>query len=428
MKAFLIFSILLAQSISFAAAKKNVCSITINSSDEINVFKSKLSPDEFNFIELTENQKGSTDWFKNSCASKVECDILLISGHFGGTFFGQSGLTLSINELEKASCSSECDGIIKKPKEVFLFGCNTLAGKNADPRTPEEYIQALVNDSFTLSEAQQVAAFLHSPVGSRISYRMSQTFNKTPRIYGFNGRSPLGKYTGPLVKNYFQAQAKTQISYSNYLDTLNTDINGPLSRIFAGSAMVQEKGGSLNKTELSPVCYLSPSNTSTPRTVKLQWIADKLEQSESLELMTYFTDFFKEQKFQKNWTEEEQAIIAKIRDNQTLITKLGEILAVEKDWLKRSQAEVLEFMKVTGLMDAKKYNASIMNLLNINKPNLTDDEMRFICGLHVHAEEITLSDLNDSQWNNQNFRYAVSCLKPMSQQIWNKLNRYDKTY
>ena len=31
--------------------------------------------------------------------------------------------------LEEASCNNSCDGILKKPKEVFFFTCNVLAGK-----------------------------------------------------------------------------------------------------------------------------------------------------------------------------------------------------------------------------------------------------------------------------------------------------------
>ncbi len=112
--------------------KKTVCSMVINSADEINAFKSALSPNAFDFVELTQNKKDSADWFRNSCAAKIQSDILVISGHFAGTFFGESGLNLPINDLESASCRSECDGILKRPKEVFLFGCNTLAGKKAD--------------------------------------------------------------------------------------------------------------------------------------------------------------------------------------------------------------------------------------------------------------------------------------------------------
>ncbi|MFZ4403156.1 MAG: hypothetical protein ACOYOK_03560, partial [Pseudobdellovibrionaceae bacterium] len=88
---------------SSSVGKKTVCSITINSDQEINAFKKNLSPDLWNFVELTtlkaDGPSGSSgtsdedskkDWMKNACAAKPACDILLISGHFGGSFFGKS--------------------------------------------------------------------------------------------------------------------------------------------------------------------------------------------------------------------------------------------------------------------------------------------------------------------------------------------------
>ena len=172
-------------------AKKTVCSITINSNDEVEAAKKMLPAQDFDFIELT--QMGGDDWFKRACEKKVSCDVLIVSGHFGGTFFGSSQKTLPISELESESCSNQCDSILKQPKEVFLFGCNTLAGKNQDKRTPEQYREVLMQDGFTAAQAEQVVAFRYSPIGINFSSRMAHIFRNTSRIYGFNSVSPLGK-------------------------------------------------------------------------------------------------------------------------------------------------------------------------------------------------------------------------------------------
>ena len=127
--------------------KPTICTVTINSSEEKEVFQSHLGED-FNFVELTDFATRSVldtgygnipqgpeiynDWFLRACQKGVECDILVISGHFGGSFFGSSGLHLGLTELQSRSCQQACDGILKKPKEVFLFGCNTTAGKDQD--------------------------------------------------------------------------------------------------------------------------------------------------------------------------------------------------------------------------------------------------------------------------------------------------------
>ena len=88
---------------------------------------------------------GEGDWFDKACASGIRCDQLVISGHFGGTFFGMSGNALSLSTLEAKGCSKSCEGILSHPYEVFLFGCNTLSGKEKDSRTPEQHLQILQN-------------------------------------------------------------------------------------------------------------------------------------------------------------------------------------------------------------------------------------------------------------------------------------------
>ena len=45
-----------------------------------------LSPGDYNFVELVE--RGRPDWLASACQQKVQCDSLIISGHFdGGTEF-----------------------------------------------------------------------------------------------------------------------------------------------------------------------------------------------------------------------------------------------------------------------------------------------------------------------------------------------------
>src|SRR2546425_12612373 len=68
------------------ADKKTVCTITVNSPDEKEIFRRNLSRDDFQFVELVE--RGRPDWLESACRKGVRCDVLLISGHFdGGTEF-----------------------------------------------------------------------------------------------------------------------------------------------------------------------------------------------------------------------------------------------------------------------------------------------------------------------------------------------------
>ena len=207
-----------------AIAKYQVCSITINSSSEIEVFKQFLSPDEFQFVELlpskvNEEQDHSSHWFNTACEKNYKCDILVVSGHFGGTFFGESGYALPTEILEEKTCQNKCHGILSNVKEIFLFGCNTLASKKKDTRTYQDYLQVLLDDGMARETAERVVASRYSPLETPFYARMNFIFSGSNTIYGFDQLSPLGKHIRNPLKNYFQSINKNFGSYSKYLKT-----------------------------------------------------------------------------------------------------------------------------------------------------------------------------------------------------------------
>lgn len=170
----------LAAVLSFAAnaATKTVCTITVNSADEREIFKRQLPPGDYKFVELVE--RGRSDWLASACQAKVSCDALIISGHFDGgdefyTDSNDKSEYLSVAEMEKASCSESCPGVFANLKEVYLFGCNTLKP------LPEQH--ALSNRD-----------------------RMRHIFKDVPVIYGFSSKAPLGRYAGPVLEKWLQTQ------------------------------------------------------------------------------------------------------------------------------------------------------------------------------------------------------------------------------
>lgn len=197
---------------------KTVCTVTINSTEEQNIFRKKLEPQGFVFIELldyaSDPKNHSRDWLDKACEAGVECDVLLISGHFGGAFFGKSGFNLSLDRLEEASCNSKCDGILKNPKEVYLMGCNTLRGKETDFRTPEEYYRALVDHDVEPSVATQVVAAASSPLGFSNKDRMQRSFEGVPLIYGFSSVAPSGANVQSTLSQYLDSVP----DYAKHLD------------------------------------------------------------------------------------------------------------------------------------------------------------------------------------------------------------------
>jgi hypothetical protein len=170
------------------AEKKTVCTITVNSPDEKETFRKWLPKDQYQFVELVE--KGRDDWLGSSCQKGIQCDALIISGHFnaGETFYSDNIARddhLRVDELERASCSNSCPGLFAKLKEVYLFGCESL---NPD------------------------ATKYQSAYGESGRERMRRLFGNVPAIYGFSGAAPVGATAGALLSRYFGSGGGAEIA------------------------------------------------------------------------------------------------------------------------------------------------------------------------------------------------------------------------
>ncbi|HET9578947.1 MAG TPA: hypothetical protein VFP44_14020 [Usitatibacter sp.] len=179
-------ALLIAVAPAFLAAEvqaqpRTVCTVTVNSADEKETIRQRLPKGEYNFVELVE--KGRPDWLRSSCQKKVSCDVLVISGHFnaGDTFYSDQmdrNEYLSVDELERASCSASCPTLFSHLKEVYLFGCESL---NPD------------------------ATKYSSSYGESGRDRMRRIFPNVPSIYGFYSSAPVGPTAAMLLNRYFDA-------------------------------------------------------------------------------------------------------------------------------------------------------------------------------------------------------------------------------
>lgn len=211
-------------------SKYTVCTVTINSDDERTVFQKHLKKKDFDFVELTgkrfssatekKEQEGEDpeDWFDNACKSGVQCDILLVSGHFAGGFFGENGFELPLINLQRHSCAEDCPGILKSPKEVFLMGCNTLAEREKDARTPEQYLRVLLDDGIPRSTAERVVEARYGIFSTSFKSSMRRVFAGVPHLYGFSSVGPSGKSVKGFLNNYF----KSKKDYGQHLDLIAT--------------------------------------------------------------------------------------------------------------------------------------------------------------------------------------------------------------
>ncbi len=198
---------------ALAADRKTVCTITVNSPDEGDIFKKYLPKVEYDFVELVE--RGRPDWLASACRAGVKCDLLLISGHFdGGTEFYTDRLDarefLPVDEMEKVGCSDSCPGLFSQLKEVYLFGCNTLNGE-AMRSASAEIGRSLVRAGHSPADAENLSRMLAERHGESNRDRMRHIFKDVPVIYGFSSKAPLGRSAGPLLERYFQAGAAAEV-------------------------------------------------------------------------------------------------------------------------------------------------------------------------------------------------------------------------
>ena len=200
-----------------AMAVKTVCTITVNSPDEKQTMQSRLPKGEYRFVELV--QKGREDWLRNSCSQGVQCDVLVVSGHFnaGDTFYSDrldNPDHLAIDELERAACSGSCPGLFSRLKEVYLFGCESL---NPD------------------------ASKYASSQGESGRGRMRRIFSGVPSIYGFSSSAPVGPTAAMLLNRYFDAGGAGAFATGGH--------NSRLLSVFSRNAMTRVSGAGNERAE-----------------------------------------------------------------------------------------------------------------------------------------------------------------------------------
>jgi len=192
---------------------QTVCTITVNSADEKEMFRRYMPASKARFVELIE--RGRPDWLASACQSAIACDVLIISGHYDGYnhFFSENLETpeyLPVDELERVSCSGSCQGLFAQLKEVHLFGCNTL-NRDAQNNAGAEVVRSLLREGLSLKAALQQQRSLNAGHGESSRDRMRQVFKDVPVIYGFSTLAPLGPVAASTLDGYFRRQGAREI-------------------------------------------------------------------------------------------------------------------------------------------------------------------------------------------------------------------------
>jgi len=194
------------------AAKRTVCTITVNSANEKEAFRRHLPKDQYEFVELLE--RGRADWLESACRRQVHCDVLIVSGHFNGVEFYSDQVdiddSLPIQEMERASCSASCPGLFSQVKEVYMFGCNSLNPESI-PSVAAEIQKSLERSGQSPAEAARAARTLAARHPQSIRDAARRLFVDVHAIYGFSSVAPLGPTAASLIDRYFQSSPGERI-------------------------------------------------------------------------------------------------------------------------------------------------------------------------------------------------------------------------
>ncbi|HET7792425.1 MAG TPA: hypothetical protein VFL64_03475 [Rhizobacter sp.] len=253
-------------------AKQTVCTITVNSPDEKEVFRRHLPESKFNFVELVE--RGRSDWLASSCKAATACDVLVVSGHFDGDneFFSdqvESHELLAVSELERASCSRSCPSMFSQLKEVYLFGCNTLNHK-PQSSVSADTVRDYVRDGRTAGDAERRMQTLNVSHGQSSYDRMRLLFRGVPAIYGFASTAPLGPTAAATLSKYFQGGGRSLVGTGR--------IDPNLLRAFSVYSMASARGITSNDPNIQDrrdMCQFADDRL--PISAKLDFVHDVMQ-------------------------------------------------------------------------------------------------------------------------------------------------------
>lgn len=427
-------------------ADKTLCTIQLNSANEINHFTSNYQKLGYKRVELTElisksksnseiqynpeegDDQSGTQWFDYACKSQIQCDILIISGHFGGKFFGdQTELVLPVSELETKSCQNTCSGILNAPREVYLFGCNTLAGKVNSGLTPEQYRSNLRRHRADIPEnlVEQLVAIKFSPIGTSFYNTMRRIFTGPKIIYGFSDTAPKGRDIEPILSQYFSQYPPNESRLDQQMQILNranseelqkTTFNEPFMKIlkmYETSHAVAQTTGLLSNDPGVPIrnlmCQFHDENKSNLEKLKLTNLM--IEKNQILEFAMPILKFF--DAFQdiqeKRFSNEEYSEVQKIIKNMNLkdlLLKTTNNLTM----LPEMQQRLYSFYVKIGWMSVSEQKQNNYEIIkNLFKP-LTSTSKDTLCSIPLGRNILQPELFKDLPKLSKLEREAIRCI------------------
>lgn len=427
------FGILLSFATTSASAKYNICTITLNSKEEIDLFKKNLNPNVFSFVELTDLASSKSEpeavkgvlwpiegWFNKVCELETNCDALIISSHqWEGKFFGEaksSSFRLSADLLQEKKYQNSCGSFFKKIKQVYLFGCNTLTKNDGDYTSFESYLDYLAYDNHTENLSEQLPE-AHTKFGRAPPsnfFIMRSIFSDTKKIFGFSKRSPVGKDLVPSLNKFFEQMSSAQFEMSLEKDTNNDDFNSVLLKQMSAHNMVATTGfNSDNKIELERIEFLNQMRS--PRisfSEKLIILKNRLnaDLEKNIDINTILNLIWPKDK--TKMTTEQLNQVEFYRDNQKAFDAFNERIKKSKAF--GEKLDLVYIGNYLGLYDFENTRELQKYILaQYLKPNMSKLDTEIVCNVMTFQRPLLLEpqELAIGANSSANYREAVKCVR-----------------
>jgi hypothetical protein len=415
-----------------ALAKYKVCTITINSTHERKVFEKRLNKNDFEFIELTDfssnKMKRENDWFTRACEAQVQCDVLVVSGHFGGSFFGSSKYTLGLKELGSASCQRSCPGILNHPKETYLFGCNTLATKDKDHRDEATYLQVLLNDHIDRAEAERRVAARYGPFGSSFKDQIERSFEGVPVIYGFKSVGPSGENVKAALEKYLTMTG----DFKRHLDQVQRGRPNPIwSKTMAqfnwavGEGLSpQDKAYDIRQN----ICIFNDSSKSIGARVEH---AVNILTQDPLTYLPSVSEFVNREvgndsshRVDVSERQATQAVFSVIRQRTDLAARVAE-MANSNTIMPSIKVDLLKMSRNLGWLDASEFDRRVRGMFEPWLKDLSRSNVDLICSILNEDQTlrrlITNKDLKRLQFSRSEDFALVGCTNRPSEAVTERM-------
>ncbi len=419
------------------AQQLRVCTFSFGGPEEVAAFESRLPATDFEFLDLSPpSGLGATrvdvgaapgtiqddrGWLQEVCPSNIQCDVAVFSAEFAGKFFGRYGRSLSLQEMEEASCQARCDGLFHAPREVFLLACNTLATKDQDLRTPAGYLQVLLNHGFDRTSAERVVAMRYGPLGPTFREALRRIFMGVPRVYGFSSVAPTGEYTGPMLERYFS----TVGDYRSHLEQVRRDgpSNRALAAAFAGTSFIEASGLSPSEPAAADrdlICTLY--NEREPVERRLGIVEHLVDRSDLLAFVPSIQVFVNRHPYEE-MQGEERRLFEEIQGNEAARERVL-ALVYELD-VSALQLELAHFAVHMGWMTREQLRALAVDAARhlLQRP-LASDVVDVMCEVPKHefvGDEFRSEDLPDALFRDAEGIRFISCLAPFGDAVSTRL-------